>query len=121
MCVRGRIMPERKNPLNRALIAVYRPAIETVLRNRKLTIAIAAVILVISIYPMTRIGSEFMPTLNEGTLLYMPVSLPSMSVTKAAQLIQVQDRIINPFPRSNRSSQGRTRRYCNRSCADGDV
>jgi Cu(I)/Ag(I) efflux system membrane protein CusA/SilA len=98
LCVRGQIMPERKNPLNRALIAVYRPAIETVLRNRKLTIAIAAVILVISIYPMTRIGSEFMPTLNEGTLLYMPVSLPSMSVTKAAQLIQVQDRIIKSFP-----------------------
>ena len=96
--VRGRIMPERRNPLNRALIAVYRPAIEAVLRHRKLTIAIAALVLVISIYPMTRIGSEFMPTLNEGTLLYMPVSLPSMSVTKAAQLIQTQDRIIKSFP-----------------------
>jgi len=98
LCVRGRIMPERKNPLNRVLIAVYRPAIEAVLRHRKLTIAIAAIVLVISIYPITRIGSEFMPTLNEGTLLYMPVSLPSMSVTKAAQLIQTQDRIIKSFP-----------------------
>ena len=96
--VRGKIMPERRNPLNRVLIAVYRPAIEAVLRYRRLTIAIAAAILVISIYPITRIGSEFMPTLNEGTLLYMPVSLPSMSITKAAQLIQIQDRIIKSFP-----------------------
>ncbi len=96
--VRGRILPEQKNPLNRALIAIYRPMIETVLRNRRLTIAIAAVVLILSIYPVTRIGSEFMPTLNEGTLLYMPVSLPSMSVTKASQLIEIQDRIIKSFP-----------------------
>ena len=96
--VRGRILPEQRNPLNRGLIAIYRPVIETVLRNRWLTIVVAAVILVISIYPLTRIGSEFMPTLNEGTLLYMPVSLPSMSVTNASQLIQIQDRIIKSFP-----------------------
>src|SRR5436853_3541594 len=96
--VRGRIVPERRNPLNRALIALYHPVIETVLRHRKLTIGLAAVILVLSVYPITRIGSEFMPTLNEGTLLYMPVSLPSMSVTKAAELIQLQDRIIKSFP-----------------------
>jgi Cu(I)/Ag(I) efflux system membrane protein CusA/SilA len=96
--VRGRIMPERKNPLNRILIALYRPLIKIVLRWRKATIAAAAVILAISFYPVLRTGSEFMPTLNEGTLFYMPVSLPSMSVTKAAQLIQVQDRIIKSFP-----------------------
>jgi copper/silver efflux system protein len=96
--VRGRIMPERRNPLNRGLLAIYRPVIETVLRHRKLTIGLAALILVVSIYPITRVGSEFMPTLNEGTLLYMPVSLPSMSVTKAAELIQLQDRIIKSFP-----------------------
>jgi len=96
--VRGRIMPEQKNPLNRALIAVYRPFIEMVLRHRRLTIVLAAIVLAVSIYPLSRIGSEFMPTLNEGTLLYMPVSLPSMSVTKAAQLIQLQDRIIKSFP-----------------------
>jgi Cu(I)/Ag(I) efflux system membrane protein CusA/SilA len=96
--VRGRILPEQRNPLNRGLIAIYRPAIEAVLRHRKLTIALAAVILVVSVYPVMRLGSEFMPTLNEGTLLYMPVSLPSMSVTKAAQLIQIQDRIIKSFP-----------------------
>ncbi|HEX4077382.1 MAG TPA: CusA/CzcA family heavy metal efflux RND transporter [Rhizomicrobium sp.] len=96
--VRGRIMPEQRNPLNRFLIAIYRPVIDVVLRRRRLTIAIAAVILAISLYPILHIGSEFMPTLNEGTLMYMPVSLPGMSITKAAQLIQVQDRIIKSFP-----------------------
>jgi Cu(I)/Ag(I) efflux system membrane protein CusA/SilA len=69
-----------------------------VLRHRIATIAIALVILAVSFYPITRIGSEFMPTLNEGTLLYMPVSLPSMSVTKASELLQLQDRIIKSFP-----------------------
>lgn len=96
--VRGRILPERKNPVNRALIWLYRPVIDAVLRHRRLTIALAGLALIASIYPVTRIGSEFMPSLNEGTLLYMPVSLPSMSITKAAELIQVQDRIIKSFP-----------------------
>lgn len=96
--VRGRIMPEHKNPLNRILIAFYRPLIEIVLRWRKTTIVAAALILAVSVYPILRTGSEFMPTLNEGTLFYMPVSLPSMSITKAAELIQVQDRIIKSFP-----------------------
>src|SRR5258707_12822633 len=70
--VRGRIMPEQKNPVNRALIWAYRPVIDTVLRHRKLTIALAVAILAVSAYPVMRLGSEFMPTLNEGTLLYMP-------------------------------------------------
>src|SRR5258708_16777129 len=71
---------------------------DTVLRRRKGTIAAGLAVLAVSIYPVTRIGSEFMPTLNEGTLLYMPVSLPSMSVTKAGELIQLQDKIIKSFP-----------------------
>ncbi|HEX9461994.1 MAG TPA: efflux RND transporter permease subunit [Alphaproteobacteria bacterium] len=96
--VRGRIMPERRNPLNRFLIWVYRPVIEVVLRWRFLTIALAVLILGASAYPMARLGSEFMPTLNEGTLFYMPVSLPSMSITKAAELLQTQDKIIKSFP-----------------------
>jgi len=96
--VRGRIMPERRNPLNRLLIVMYRPLIQAVLRWRKTTIAVAAIILAVSVYPILRTGSEFMPTLNEGTLFYMPVSLPSMSITKAAELIQTQDRIIKSFP-----------------------
>ncbi len=98
LLVRGRIMPEQKNPVNRALIWAYRPVIDFVLRHRKLTVAVAVAVLAVSVYPITRVGSEFMPTLNEGTLLYMPVSLPSMSVTKAGDLLQLQDRIIKSFP-----------------------
>jgi Cu(I)/Ag(I) efflux system membrane protein CusA/SilA len=96
--VRGRIMPEQKNPLNRALIWLYRPIIDVVLRWPKITIGLAAVALGVSIYPVNHIGSEFMPTLNEGTLFYMPVSLPSISITKAAELLQTQDKIIKSFP-----------------------
>jgi Cu(I)/Ag(I) efflux system membrane protein CusA/SilA len=96
--VRGRIMPEQKNPLNRTLIWLYRPIINVVLRWPKLTIGLAAIVLGVSIYPVNHIGSEFMPTLNEGTLFYMPVSLPSMSITKAAELLQTQDKIIKSFP-----------------------
>jgi Cu(I)/Ag(I) efflux system membrane protein CusA/SilA len=96
--VRGRIMPEQKNPLNRALIWLYRPIIDVVLRWPKITIGLAAIALGVSIYPVNHIGSEFMPTLNEGTLFYMPVSLPSMSITKAAELLQTQDKIIKSFP-----------------------
>ena len=96
--VRGRILPEKKNPLNRLLIAIYRPVIELVLRWRRTTIALAVVILGISAYPVMHTGSEFMPTLNEGTLFYMPVSLPSMSITQAARLLQTQNKIIKSFP-----------------------
>jgi Cu(I)/Ag(I) efflux system membrane protein CusA/SilA len=96
--VRGRIIPEQRNPINKFLIWFYRPVINFVLRRRLLTISGATVILVLSVYPMMRLGSEFMPTLNEGTLFYMPVSLPSMSITKAAELLQTQDKIIKSFP-----------------------
>ena len=96
--VRGRIIPEAKNPLNRALIAIYRPVIRTVLKAKTLTIAFAAVILAVSVWPVTQVGSEFMPNLNEGTLLYMPTTLPGLSVTKSAELLQTQDRIIKSFP-----------------------
>jgi len=96
--VRGRILPERKNPVNRALIWLYRPIIRLVLRAKVPTIALALVILGGSVIPASRLGSEFMPALNEGTLLYMPTTLPGLSITKAAELIQVQDRIIKSFP-----------------------
>lgn len=96
--VRGRIVPEAKNPLNRALIAIYRPIIRGVLKAKTLTIALAATILAISVWPVTQIGTEFMPNLNEGTLLYMPTTLPGLSVTKSAELLQTQDRIIRSFP-----------------------
>lgn len=96
--VRGKIMPEHKNPVNRFLIWIYRPVIAWVMRWKKLTILAALLVLVVSIYPLTKLGSEFMPSLNEGTLLYMPVSLPGMSVTKAAETMQTQNKIIKSFP-----------------------
>jgi len=96
--IRGKILPEQKNPINRFLIWVYRPAIQGVLKAKGLTIVVALAALGASIYPLTRIGSEFMPTLNEGTILYMPTTLPGLSITKAAELLQLQDRIIKSFP-----------------------
>jgi len=96
--VRGRILPEHKNPLNRALIRIYRPVISVVLRAKGPTIALAVVALGLTAIPLMRIGSEFMPSLNEGTLMYMPVTLPGLSVTKAAELLQTQNRIIKSFP-----------------------
>ncbi len=96
--VRGRIIPEHKNPVNRFLIWIYRPIIHIVLRWKVTTIVVALVVLGVSILPARQLGSEFMPRLNEGTLLYMPASLPGMSITKAAELMQAQDRIIKSFP-----------------------
>jgi Cu(I)/Ag(I) efflux system membrane protein CusA/SilA len=96
--IRGKIMPESKNPVNRFLIWGYRPIISWVMRWKKLTILIALLVLAVSYYPASQLGSEFMPTLNEGTLLYMPASLPGMSITKAAELLQTQDKIIKSFP-----------------------
>ena len=96
--IRGKIMPEAKNPVNRFLIWVYRPIIQGVMRWKKITIAVAVLALGVSLYPASRLGSEFMPALNEGTLLYMPASLPGMSITKAAELMQTQDKIIKSFP-----------------------
>lgn len=96
--IRGNIMPESKNPINRFLIKVYRPIIAWVMENKRTTIAAALAVLLVSIYPAVKLGSEFMPTLNEGTLLYMPTSLPGMSITKAAELLQAQNKIIKSFP-----------------------
>jgi Cu(I)/Ag(I) efflux system membrane protein CusA/SilA len=96
--IRGKIMPEAKNPLNRFLIWTYRPIIAWVMRWKKVTIALALIALGVSWYPASKLGSEFMPTLNEGTLLYMPSSLPGMSITKAAEVLQTQDKIIKSFP-----------------------
>ena len=96
--IRGRIPPEHKNPLVRLLIWIYRPIIGAALRWRKLTILAAAILLGVTAYPAMKLGTEFMPVLNEGTLLYMPATLPSLSVTKAAEILQSQDKIIKTFP-----------------------
>ena len=96
--IRGKIMAEADNPVNRLLIRCYRPIIAGVMRWRKATILAALVALGVSLYPASRLGSEFMPTLNEGTLFYMPASLPGMAITKAGELLQTQNKIIKSFP-----------------------
>ncbi|PKO85954.1 MAG: CusA/CzcA family heavy metal efflux RND transporter [Betaproteobacteria bacterium HGW-Betaproteobacteria-12] len=96
--IRGHIRPEAENPVNRFLIRIYRPIIAGVMRWKKATIVAALLALAVSIVPASRLGSEFMPTLNEGTLFYMPTTLPGLSVTKAAELLQTQDKIIKSFP-----------------------
>ncbi len=96
--IRGRIPDEQKNPLNRWLIAAYRPLLEGVLRFPKSTIAAAVVMLMLSLWPLQHIGSEFMPPLDEGDLLYMPTALPGLSAGKAAELLQQTDRLIKSVP-----------------------
>jgi len=96
--VRGRIIPEHRNPINRMLIALYRPFIRGVLQAKTLTIVLALAVLGFSFWPARQLGSEFMPSLDEGTLMYMPTTLPGLSVTKAAELLQTQNRIIRSFP-----------------------
>ncbi|MBR2816072.1 MAG: efflux RND transporter permease subunit [Reyranella sp.] len=96
--VRGRLVPEHRNPINRLLIFVYRPLIRRVLKARLLTVAIALAAMAAAFWPLSRLGAEFMPTLDEGTLMYMPVTLPGLSVTKSAELLQTQNKIIKSFP-----------------------
>src|SRR5262249_27953321 len=96
--VRGRIVPEHRNPINRFLIWIYRPVIRAALRFKAAVILLALLVLAGSVWPALRLGSEVMPTLNEGTLFYMPTTLPGLSVTKAAELLQTQNKIIKTFP-----------------------
>jgi Cu(I)/Ag(I) efflux system membrane protein CusA/SilA len=96
--VRGRILPERRNPVNRTLIAAYRPLLQAVLRYPKTTLAVAALILTSSLWPLGRIGSEFIPPLDEGDLMYMPTTHPGLSVGKARELLQQTDKLIRTVP-----------------------
>ena len=98
MFIKGRIRSENENPVNRALIKAYRPGLKWVLRNPKLTVGLAAVALLISIFPASRLGGEFMPPLDEGDILYMPTALPGLSASRASELLQVTDRIIMTVP-----------------------
>ncbi|MBA4286004.1 MAG: CusA/CzcA family heavy metal efflux RND transporter [Xanthomonadaceae bacterium] len=100
--VRGRIPDETRNPLNRVLIALYRPALRAVLRFPKLTLVLSAAVLGSALVPVTRLGTEFMPPLIEGDLLYMPSALPGLSAGKAGQLLQQTDRLIRQFPEVER-------------------
>jgi Cu(I)/Ag(I) efflux system membrane protein CusA/SilA len=96
--IRGKIPEEQSNPLNRILVAGYRPLLEVVLRRPKATLAVAGVVLVVSLWPLQHIGGEFMPRLDEGDLLYMPSALPGLSAGKAGELLQQTDRLIKTVP-----------------------
>ena len=96
--IRGHVPREEDNPLGRWMIRWYRPLIEWVMQWKKTILAIALGILLATLYPASKLGKEFMPTLNEGTLLYMPVTLPGLSVTQAAEILQTQNKIIMTFP-----------------------
>lgn len=100
--VRGHIPKESSNPLNRALTAAYKPALEAVLRFPKATLAVAAALLMLTAVPMLRVGGEFLPPLDEGDLLYMPSALPGLSSAKAAELLQLTDRLIKSVPEVER-------------------
>jgi Cu(I)/Ag(I) efflux system membrane protein CusA/SilA len=96
--IRGRIPGEARNPLNRGLIALYRPVLESVLRFPKITLLVAFAAALLTLWPATRLGGEFLPPLDEGDLLYMPSALPGLSVGKAAQLLEQTDRLIKTVP-----------------------
>ncbi len=96
--IRGKIIPERRNPINRALIAVYQPVIDTVIRFPKQTLLLAGILLVVGLWPATRLGSEFMPPLDEGDLMYMPSTYPGVSIDKAREILQQTDRLIMTVP-----------------------
>ena len=96
--VRGRIVPEQQNPVNRLLISVYRPCIHWVLRKPWTVIAVAVAALLLTAWPATRLGSEFMPELNEGDLLYMPTTLPGIGIGEARHILQQTDKLIATMP-----------------------
>jgi Cu(I)/Ag(I) efflux system membrane protein CusA/SilA len=96
--IRGRIVPEHRNPVNRVLLWLYAPVIRFVLRRKGWVLVAAAVVLMITLVPLRRLGSEFMPPLDEGDLLYMPTTLPGISITKAREILQQTDRMILEFP-----------------------
>ncbi|MBE0607381.1 MAG: efflux RND transporter permease subunit, partial [Deltaproteobacteria bacterium] len=100
--IRGKIRPETKNPVNRFLIRIYHPMLEWALKYKKSVLIGALVVVATTAYPVLKIGTEFMPPLYEGDLLYMPTTLPGISITKAKELLQQTDRIIRTFPEVDR-------------------
>ncbi len=100
--IKGKIRPESKNPLSRISIWLYRPVINFALRHKVLVLSLVVILMAITYFPISRIGSEFMPPLYEGDLLYMPTTLPGISIDKARELLQQTDRIIASFPEVKR-------------------
>jgi Cu(I)/Ag(I) efflux system membrane protein CusA/SilA len=100
--IRGDVKTERDNPVNRLLISMYHPVIEVVIRNPRKTLAIAAAVVAVGFWPANRLGSEFMPPLDEGDLMYMPTTYPGVSVDKARELLQQTDKLIRSVPEVHR-------------------
>ena len=100
--IRGNVTPEHKNPINRILTAVYQPIIHAVIRFPKGTLALAGIILLIGLWPVTKLGSEFMPPLDEGDLMYMPTTYPGVSIDKAREILQSTDKMILQVPEVKR-------------------
>jgi len=98
LLVRGRILPEQKNPINRLLHKLHAPLLERLLRWPKMTLASVVILLALTWYPVSQLGSEFMPPLDEGDILYMPTTFPGVSITKARELLQQTDKILRTFP-----------------------
>ncbi len=96
--IRGKIIPDEKNPVARATMVVYRPVLRGIMRFPKLAIILAFLAMAVTIYPLMHLGSEFMPPLDEGDLLYMPTTMPGVSITEAKNILQQTDRIIRTFP-----------------------
>ena len=96
--LRGKIIAEHKNPVNRLLHAIHTPALTAAMRWRGATVLLAALLLAVTYYPFSKLGSEFMPPLDEGDILYMPTTFPGISITKAKELLQQTDRILATFP-----------------------
>lgn len=102
LLIRGHITPESKQPLSRFLKRFYRPLLDKALKYRRLTLSFALILMASAIYPFSQLGSEFMPPLNEGSILYMPTALPGMSISEAAEILQKQDAILKAFPEVER-------------------
>jgi Cu(I)/Ag(I) efflux system membrane protein CusA/SilA len=100
--IRGKITPEHKNPINRLLIATYQPVIYAVIRFPRATLVLAGIILLVGLWPLTRLGSEFMPPLDEGDLMYMPTTYPGVSIDKAREILQQTDKLIRSVPEVKR-------------------
>ena len=100
--IRGKVLPEKKNPINRALIAVYQPVIHWIIRFPKATLVAAAAVVIVGLWPASQLGSEFMPPLDEGDLMYMPTTYPGISVGKAREILQQTDKLIRTVPEVKR-------------------
>lgn len=101
-CIRGKVLPEHKNPVNRLLLAIYLPVIRTVLSWPKTTVAMALLVTAVGFWPVDKLGSEFIPPLDEGDLMYMPTTYPGISIGKARELLQQTDKLIRTVPEVER-------------------